>query len=527
MKISSASRAFFVVLLTCLAPPVQAMRPEVGLACLQEGDLLCAIEVLEALGRDEPRQDLLAARVAFQEGRPEEAQRRLERLAMRAPERFAPEGDLVAELAHVRATAEVHAGLTETTRDGISVVHHPGVDRILVDGVVESLTAAKAKIAPLLGGDIPVPPRVEMYPDSNSFTRCSGLPLEAIQTTGVVAISKWQRLLLHSPRALSRGYDWKDTLVHEWIHQLVSWHSRERAPVWLQEGIAKSLDMLWREDQFEIPVHMQSGLAQAIRDDDFVQFEEMRYSFAYLDSAERAALAYAQVSTQMAFLRQRAGGQAIARVLEALELGEDAESAVASVFGVSSFEVFLDKWRTWLETLDLLQDRLSVLPTVLPGEGDEFSQDPVLAQHKDLARKARLGDLMAERGHFEAALVYYEQASPEEDPLGPLLVNRKATVLTELGRNAEASSLLHDSLQSYPEFALNLRLLGNLLRMEGKPRLALGRYRHAVDLDPFDVQVQLAIAELYELLGDEESARYHRHLLRILEYHEPVSGEKE
>ncbi len=527
MKISFASRTLGVFLIACLAGVAQAMRPEQGLLCLQEADLPCAQEVLKQLGPEKPKQDLLAARIAFQEGRPQDAQVRLERLSMRAPERFAPGGDLEAELAHVIATVEAQAGLMETTREGVHVLHHPGVDRILVEGAVDALTGAKSRIAPLLGGDIPLAPRVEIYPDSNLFTRSSGLPLEAIQTTGVVAISKWQRLLLHSPRALGRGYDWKGTLVHEWIHQLVSWHSKERAPVWLQEGIAKSLDMMWRQDAFEIPVHMQSALAQAIRDDDFVRFEEMRYSFAFLDSAERAALAYAQVSTQMAFLRQEAGELAIARVLEALALGMEAEAAVAQVYGVPTFEQFLSQWRTWLGELELMQKRLAVLPTVLPGDGDEFAQDPVLAERKDLARKARLGDLMVERGHFEAALAYYEQASPEDDALGPLLVNRKATALLELGRELQAAEILTDSLQVYPEFALNSSLLGQLNRKAGKLRSSLQRYRQAADLDPFDLGVQLAMAELYEELGDEENAQVHRRIIGILEYREPVLREQE
>jgi len=504
-----------------------AVRPEQGLLCLQEADLTCAQEILEQLGSEKPQQDLLAARVAFQEGRPQDAQARLERLAERNPGRFAPGGDLEPELAHVVATVAAQEGMVETSREGVHVLHHPGVDRILVDGAVEALLAAKERIAPLLGGDIPLPPRVEIYPDSSAFTGSSGLPLEAIQTTGVVAISKWQRLLLHSPRALGRGYGWKDTLVHEWIHQLVSWHSKERAPVWLQEGIAKSLDMMWREDAFEIPVQMQSALAQALRDDDFVRFEEMRYSFAYLDSAERASLAYAQVSTQMAFLRQEAGEQAIARVLEALSLGMDAEAAVAQVYGVPEFDQFLSQWRTWLGELDLLQERLAVMPTVIPGEGDEFAQDPVLAERKDLARKARLGDLMVERGHFEAALAYYEEASPEDDTLGPLLVNRKATALLELSREKQAVDILRDSLQVYPEFAQNSALLGYLNRKAGKPRASLERYLQAAELDPFDLEVQVAMAELYEELRDEENAGKHRRIIRVLEYRETSLGEQE
>ena len=34
----------------------------------------------------------------------------------------------------------------------------------------------------------------------------------------MVALSKWSRLLALSPRALGRGYAWKDTIAHEYVH---------------------------------------------------------------------------------------------------------------------------------------------------------------------------------------------------------------------------------------------------------------------------------------------------------------------
>ncbi len=521
MKNSFANRVAVALFVTgfAVAPDVHAATVEDGLACLEMANLPCAKRVLDDLGASKASQDLLAARVAFHEGNFGASLERYRRLQSRSPEMFEADGVLAQQLSLVEETFQVHQGLVESVRGDITIVHHPGVDRILVEEAVEALRDARRRIVPFLGEDTPVPLRVEIYPDAMGFTTCSSLPLEAVQTTGVVAISKWDRLLIHSPRALGRGYDWKDTLVHEWIHQVIAWNSHNTAPVWLHEGIAKSNDMRWREDDFDLPVHMQSALSKALRDDDFVAFEEMRYSFAFLESADRASLAYAQVSTQVAFLQERSGGQAAARLLSSLAQGIEVKAALAEVYG-KAFEQFQVDWKKWLSTLSLTRQSLATLPTVISGEEDGFAQDPVLARRKDLARRTRLGDLMRARGHLEAALATYREAMPDPDPAGPLLVNRTASVLVELGQEDEAIRVLREGLENYPEVAVNSRLLGFLLLEEGEYKRALARLQVASDLDPFHLELQQALADLCERLGDSKQAEVHLRNIRVLEYRE-------
>jgi tetratricopeptide (TPR) repeat protein len=521
MKNSFASRVAVAFLVTGVAAGsgVHGATMKDGLICLERANLPCAKKVLDDLGPGKSSQDLLAARVAFHEGNFGASVERYRSLQARKPELFEQGGVIAEQFALAEATFQVHQGLVESVRGDITIVHHPGVDRILVEEAVAALREARRRIVPFLGEDTPVPLRVEIYPDAMGFTTCSSLPLEAVQTTGVVAISKWDRLMIHSPRALGRGYDWKDTLVHEWIHQVIAWNSHNAAPVWLHEGIAKSHDMRWRKDGFDLPVHMQSALAKGLRDDDFVGFEEMRYSFAFLDSADRASLAYAQVSTQIAFLQESAGKKAAAGLLRSLADGNEVEDAVAEVYG-KAFGQFLEDWKQWLGTLTLVQESLATLPTVLSGEEDGFAQDPVLAKRKDLARKTRLGDLMRGRGHLEAALATYREAMPDPDPAGPLLVHRTAAVLVELGREEEAINVLRKGLEHYPEVAANNRLLGFLLQEQGRNRAATKRLQAAADLDPFHLELQQALAELHEVLGNSEQAEVHRWNIRVLEYRE-------
>src|SRR5690606_7928550 len=74
----------------------------------------------------------------------------------------------------------------------------------------------------------------------------SGLPLEAAETTGTVAVARWGRVTMVSPRAMQRGFPWADTLAHEITHLLISRATADRAPLWLQEGVAKREEQRWR-----------------------------------------------------------------------------------------------------------------------------------------------------------------------------------------------------------------------------------------------------------------------------------------
>jgi len=523
---------FALLFALVLAPTAAAGDVEDGLRCLEETDLLCAREVVDRLrerGRGGRAVDLLEGRVRFHEGDAEGAAGLLRAVADTQPE----DEQLEFEAALAERTARVQAGLVETTVGEVTVVHHPGVDRVLVDGTLECLARAREKIAPLLGGDPPVPLRVEIYPDGASFVAASSLPVQAVKTTGVIAISKWNRLLITSPRALGRGYGWQDTIVHEWIHLVVSYHSRDKAPVWLQEGIAKSLDMLWRSPDFELPVHGQAALARALRDQDFVTFEEMHPSMAFLPSAERTALAYAQVATMMEFLRRERGRLALTGVIEAVAEGVDAQDAVARVWATGleggldggddpddgeAFEGFEVMWRAFIGEMDLVQERLASLPVVLDGAGDEFADDPTLSAREDLAGRARLGDLMVERGHLEAGLRYYQDAAPEGEPLGPVLALRTARVLRDLERPGDASSLLTENLGHYPEYAATHELMAELLRAGGDDVGARSHFESSAAINPYDTGVHQALVEIYEAAGAADLAARHRGYLDVLTY---------
>ncbi len=485
-----------------------------GLDCLAANDVPCADAVVEALDADQSsRADLLvfAAETAFFGARFGEAVTLIERAIA------AGYADKYDRLGLYTRTRDITADYEVTRRGRFEVVHAPGVDTILAEDALKTLELAERHISPLLGGPPPGITRVEIYPDGRSFKGVVSLPEDAVERTGVVAISKWSRLLILSPRALGRGYGWQDTIAHEYVHLVLSHHSKEKAPLWLQEGVAKYLDERWPDgrDHFRLGAQAEGYLAKAIATNTLVTREEMGSSFATMDSAERASLAYAMVSSQVGFAFERGGTGVLAKVVPTVRGGGSAEEALATAAGFADYVAFEAAWLAWIKGQGLIQRKLSALPTVVDG-GSDIDLDPVLSRRSDLARWVRLGDLLQERGHFEAALVEYAKAVPEDEPSSPLLDNRVAQAHLALKAPDRAQQVLERSLKDYPEFTLTHKTLGEIHRAKGNNLQALAAYEAAAAYNPFDREVQLALAELNTALGRSAEAARRQDMHRIL-----------
>jgi len=507
-------RLALLLLGLALAGPALAASLADGEQCLQANDVPCAKEVVTARGAatsHDPDEVAFAAETAFYDGRFDEAYDLLKRAVSLGWQ------DRWDQLSLYERTREVTKDWTEVERGRFVIRYQPGIDAVLLDDAARVLTLAEQHFAPILGDPPPGKLELELYPDGRSFIAASSLTRQDVQTTGVVALSKWSRLLVTSPRALGRGYTWQDTIAHEYIHRVVAYRTDDKAPVWLQEAIAKYLDNRWRDgkDHFRLTVASQGLLADAIQTGDFVTFEEMHPSLAKLPTEERAALAYAQVSTLMAYCFQRGGGDVLLRTLPLVKQGMDPRDALASGAGASSFDDLLAGWHTYIEGLDLVHRDIAPMPTVLDG-GDDLDTDPTLADREDLARYVRLGDLLEQQKRHQAALVEYRKAIPEDGPKGPLLSNRLAQVDLALGHLDDAEKELRTSLLDYPEFALTHKTLGRLLRQKGQTHAALKAFQEAADLNPFDPEVQRALAQLSEAVGDPAGASRHMRYLRIL-----------
>ncbi|MGH7271008.1 MAG: hypothetical protein ACREJ3_11310, partial [Polyangiaceae bacterium] len=206
-------------------------------------------------------------------------------------------------------------------------------DRALAPLIFETVARARDALTRDLGVDWPRPTRVVVVRDLLSLSAMTGLPYKSAKTTGTVAVAKWGRVTLLSPRASHHGYPWRDTLAHELTHLAVTRASNDKAPLWLQEGIAKREEVRWRDpgpfDNRPPPEDIAArGMALGLA----VPLGKLGPSIAMLPSADQAMVAFAEVTSFVRFYvdsEDSAGGSgALPKLLSAIRSGDSTDHAL-------------------------------------------------------------------------------------------------------------------------------------------------------------------------------------------------------
>ena len=149
-------------------------------------------------------------------------------------------------LALARAALQVNQDHARFEGEHFVVSYPPGKDEVLVPYVVDALERQRAALeeAPGVAPDGRL--AVEIVNDVKELARLTTLTEAEIRTSGTVAVCKFDKLMLLSPKALLKGYAWLDTAAHEYTHLVITLKSRNEAPIWLQEGLAKWFEDDWR-----------------------------------------------------------------------------------------------------------------------------------------------------------------------------------------------------------------------------------------------------------------------------------------
>jgi hypothetical protein len=306
------------------------------------------------------------------------------------------DGAQLAQYARTCAHATAAGFVIEDKERGIWLRLQDDADRVFAPFVFQVAAQARDRIGAELGVDLPRPLRIDMVRDLFSLSAVTGLPLENAETTGTLAVARFGRIIILSPQATRTGYHWEDTLAHELTHLLVTRATRDRAPLWLQEGIAKREETRWREARpFDPKDWAEDTAARALRHGRQVGIDKLGPSIAMLPTPEAASTAYAEVQAFMGYFIHEQGEGAL-RLLFADLKGlpvEDANSALRSVTGYD-----LPAWNLrWQKSLLESSLGLAMAP---PSAPLLRAYDP-----RDLARRARLGDLLMDSGFgTEAAL---------------------------------------------------------------------------------------------------------------------------
>jgi len=466
----------------------------------------------------------LQGRVLFEQGEYDAAAKSFDE----AVRRGAPAGEVDTHLRLARATAE------EVKNDEVHESAHfvvrtrPGKDALLVPYALEGLEKAYAALTKDLGVSPPAKIRVEVYETAQALARVSPLTVAEIKASGTIALCKYNRLMITSPRALLRGYAWLDTLSHEFTHYLVTQKGRNSVPIWLQEGLAKFLETRWRGapglavDEMSLVL-----LHKAAKENKLIPFAAMHPSIAKLPTQEAAALAFAEVEAAIRMLYLHGGQQALTELVAAMAAGARDEKAVSLAYG-KSFPQFEKDWRESLK--ELRKDP----PLQAPGAGRPLERKALVFKEDakgaakaggempgerpvdpEAKRSVRLGEIFYARRRWAAAAQEYGKARSRMPREIPQIARRYAFAEVQLGHLGEAEAALASAAQRDPQDEAVQALYAHVLQKRGQPQKAKAALDAGIAVDPFDPELHDVYVRVAKDLKDQALASREENALAV------------
>jgi hypothetical protein len=525
---SLASAVLCLLMHLLAAPAVRASSPEQQADEALEAWNLAEAEGLirgleAASGASDPRVSLLRGKLRFMQGRYRESLTLLKSASSAIP---ATPGltQLVALVERTEATTRDYVR-TRSPAGHFELAHAPGVDALLIPYASEALDRAYVELTRLFGHAPPTPIRVDIYPTVDVLGTVSPLTVAEIRTSGTIALCKYNRLMITSPRDLVYGYDWLDTLSHELIHLIVTQKSMNRMPIWLHEGLAKYYEVVWRRDaRPALDRHSESFLAKALAKGTLIPFAAMSPSMAKLPSQEATTTAFAEVWTVMAFLESRARGPVAASLTGHVGAGLADREAVAKVASLP-WDRFEPSWKTWLKQQGYRPLAVEEQQRLL-FKGHDTEADELAALRIDAAREhVWLGDRLRLRDRWHAAITAYRKAAEvaATGPDGarsigasPIISGKLGYALLRAGRPAEAVTALRAPLADHPRHVVLHVYLGEALLALGRHAEAQRHLEEALTINPFDPDLHGHLAAVYDALGLSAKAAIERSAQRLI-----------
>ena len=398
-------------------------------------------------------------------------------------------------------------------RSAHAVIRYAPEDAVLAPYARDTIEAAAAALHDDLRFTPPMPIRVELYRSPTDLAAVSSLSVAEVARTGTIALCKWARLMVTTLCVLTYDYPWLDSMNHELVHYAVATLSNDRAPVWLQEGLAKFLERRWREPAGgRIAPSMEHLLAKALRSGRLISFEAMHPSMAKLPSAEDATLAFAEVENAVAYLHSKGGMAALRDAITRVAAGQDAREAVAAAAG-ESWPQFERGWRAFMvaqhyktfPAIDIATTHIRKANAIASGR-KPAEEDALSSTLKAGApyRFLRLGNMLLARERPRAAAAEYEKGAraigtgargdPSSAWIFPVKLGR--TYLA-LGEPDKALKALGSVQTIYPDLPWPHLIAGQAHLAMGDPAGAIELLRASIAENPFDPRVHCALADTY------------------------------
>jgi hypothetical protein len=415
-------------------------------------------------------------------------------------------GEMLADVAHGCQRVTAALAVDRDEERAIEVRWQDEHDRALAPLLFEAVVRARDGLTRDLGVDWPLPTRIVVVRDLMSLSAMTGLPYESARTTGTVAVAKWGRVTLLSPRASRHGYSWRDTIAHELTHLAVTRASRDQAPLWLQEGVAKREETRWRDpgpfdDRPPADAIVRKGFEQNLA----LPLDKLGPSIAMLPSADAAMVAFAEVTSFVRFYSGTVSaqtGDALPRLLRELRSGGDPDGALFSASG-ANLATWDSRWRSHLASLP---------PAPVPSLYG-LGHDRVSAERmRDLRDRSRLAELLLSQGHPSQALQELDRIELGASPLASEAADRltgdasvrwlRARALEDAGRREEGKALVRDPEEIVASFGPWWATRGRWARLEGDAAAAAESFTQAVEADPLDDEVACESVDRAAVPGD-------------------------
>ena len=512
-----------LVILACLNAQSVSATPKTIQAvasALSYWDTHRARSLLESLPPETLTTDqvvVLSARLLYLEGNYEAALGMVENL----PDEIRTETQIAALIEQIQETSETLRPFSEfLTSDGRFLIRYLGKDKLLLPFLTEVLKNAEQALSEDFGFEPPSPIIVEVYPTVDYLAKVSSLTLEALETSGTIALCSDNRLMLTSPRGVARGYGWMDTLAHEFVHYYVTKVSRNTVPIWLHEGIAKFQETRWRS----APGHpldppQEDLLARSLKKEQLVTFEQMHPSMALLPSQQATALAFAEVHSTIEYLYAQGGYGKLRGLLRRLSTGDKMDRALKDTYGVN----LKGLWKNWVKRVK--QQNLKTYPGLVhvpldfkrPGVDEEDIEAELMTiEAKEVRDFAHLGELLRARSRYKAALKEYQKAIRLNGPGNPAIQNGAASALLALDRADEIPAMMDKVKLYYPTHLNTFLNLGRAYLKLADWFRAKEALERALGINPFHPEVQKGLIRAYTELDMKIEAKRSQKAMEII-----------
>ena len=464
----------------------------------------------------DPLRQLLSGWAYHQQGDYEQASSHFDNVD---PDQFHGDSYLTSRLTDLSKTAAELKSYEVLETANFSIRYKPGADKVLIYFLPDILERIYTKYSQLFQFSRDEKIIVELMPDHRLFSYASSLTRSQIETTGTIALCVENRLVMLTPRRVLTGYYWPDVIAHEFVHYILTKQSADRAPLWLQEGVAKYFEARWdREDANPLDPALETSLALALSEEgQLITVEQMMPSFAALPTAALARQAYAQTTAMVDYLSKHHGEDIIRKIVVGLKTDGDLDRVLGDEIG-QDFTGFEASWGDWVKDQNyrIHGGQHAEGVKLLDEDGGEEQVVSLENPENDLARKhTRLGDLLLERNRYKAALRQYEKIPVAQSRMNRQILLRMIACHRNLGQYSHVISLIDAQVFDLESDPTMLVKKAEAYMASENGAEAKGLLERCIRINPFYPSVYKMLLNLSP--GEDEATDY-REIIEILKH---------